>query len=134
MMDEELITALDAMEVAAKELEAAVKKADPVEILVLMPLLDEAVRLVKRIHDLMQGTPEWHLAWGDLMREAREAVKASKTPEKSNTSGAEAAAKLAAERAEMRALLRACQRHLACNAATEDLKALYQSICDILDR
>jgi hypothetical protein len=78
--------------------------------------------------------PQWHLAWGDLMREAREAVKASKTPEKSNTSGAEAAAKLAAERAEMRALLRACQRHLACNAATEDLKALYQSICNILDR
>lgn len=54
-MDEELITALDAMEVAAKELEAALKKADPVEALILMPLLDEAVRLVKGIHDLMQA-------------------------------------------------------------------------------
>jgi hypothetical protein len=36
------------------------------------------------------------------------------------------------ERDEMRDVLRACQRHLACNAVTSDLVALYERVRSVL--
>lgn len=58
MTSENLTKARDSAQFAAEDLRAALSEADPVEALILLPMIGEATRLVQQVDSLLSARAE----------------------------------------------------------------------------